>query len=459
MEFRRRLTKSLLCALALALLPITAASAQKITSGGTCKVLNQKVTHLNKTYTCIKSGKKLAWSKGITIKPAGKPTSIPAIKPIEPTTTTSIPSTLSVTDPVENCKIQDASNPYVGVYGGALYGGFINKQMPIPSSGTVTWYLVPIDFTDLKGETNWRSRVDQQMRLLSEYYELVSYGKLNIKWKIYDNWLTMPGDQAKFQIKLSGDYITTENFWKEAISLADSKIDFTGVQVVNFLLPKNQSVIKESAQGFPWTGDINKYNSSDGKLAAFTILGEFFEGISRTYWSYWAHEYGHTLGIPHISGSRSTSTFQPYDLMGNQDSRRELSGWSRFAVTKWLEDKWVFCKDKLNITSELVNLSDLNSREDGNKLVVIPLSTTKALLVESRADTKFVGSDSVRGNTEGVLVYVYDATLGHNSEYLFPVSSVSDPILAKGESVTYEGVNIKVISVGAEDKILITRKP
>jgi M6 family metalloprotease-like protein len=361
-----------------------------------------------------------------------------------------------VTDPVDSCKIQDVSNPDVGVYGGGLYGGFINKEMPIPSTGTVTWYLIPIDFTDLRGEANWRSRVDQQMQLLTEYYESVSYGKLNIKWKIHDDWITMPGDQEKFQIKFSGDYITTEIFWKEAISLADSKIDFTGVQVVNFLLPTNQTAVKESAQGFPWTGDINKYNSSEAKLASFTTLGQFFEASNRTYWSYWAHEYGHTLGIPHISGSRTSSTYQPYDLMGNQDSRRELSGWSRFAVTKWLEDKWVYCKSKTNITSELVNLSDLNSREDGTKLAVIRLSATKALIVESRNNTKFAGSDSVRGNTEGVLVYVYDATRGHNAEYLSPASSVSDPILSAGQSVTYEGINIKVLSAGAQDKILIT---
>jgi M6 family metalloprotease-like protein len=364
-----------------------------------------------------------------------------------------------VSDPVENCKIQDASNPEVGVYGGALYGGFNDKEKPVPSTGNVTWYLIPIDFTDLKGETSWRSRVDQQMQLLTEYYDFVSYGKLKINWKIHDDWITLPGDQKKYQIAFSGDYITTENFWKDAILSADSRVDFTGVQVVNFLLPKNQIAVKETAQGFPWTGDINKYNSSEGKIASFTTLGQFFEVGSRTYWSYWAHEYGHTLGIPHISGSRASAAYHQYDLMGNQDSRRELSGWSRFAATKWLEDQWIFCKSKSNITSELVNLSDLNSRGNGTKLAVIKLSPTRALLVESRNKTKFTGSDSVRGNTEGVLVYVYNATLGHNSEYLSPATSVSDPVLSDGQSVTYEGVNIKVISVGVQDKVLITLKP
>jgi hypothetical protein len=214
----------------------------------------------------------------------------------------------------------------------------------------------------------------------------------------------------------------------------------------------------ESAQGFPWTGDINKHNTSEGKLSAFTILGKFFEATHRAYWAYWAHEYGHTLGIPHISGSRTSSTFQSYDMMGNQDSRRELSGWSRFAVTKWLEDEWVFCKEKRSIKSEFVNLSKLNSKDIGFKMAVIPLSSTKALIAESRMSSKFSGSDSIRGRTDGVLVYIYDATLGHNKEYLTPASLDSDPILAAGESITYEGISIKVISLGTQDKIQITQK-
>jgi M6 family metalloprotease-like protein len=439
MRIRGSLSKGLLIALALSMIPEAAVSAQKITPGSACKTLNQKVVYLNKTYTCTKSGKKLIWNKGVAVK---KPT----------------PENLSLSDPVLNCKIKDASNPEVGQYGGALYGGFIEKDRPIPSSGTVTWYLIPLDFSDLKGESNWRTRVDQQIQLLTEYYETVSYGKLKIQWKVYDNWITLPGTQLKYAINQSGDYIATENFWKDAISVVDPKVDFTGVQVVNFLLPRDQSDFKESAQGFPWTGDINKYNASEGKLSAFTLLGKFFEASQRTYWSYWAHEYGHTLGIPHIGGSRSTSTFQTYDLMGNQDSRRELSGWSRFAVTKWIEDEWVFCKDKANIKSEIVNLTKLNSKEAGHKIIVIPLSPTKSLIVESRMTNKFSGIDLIKGRTDGVFVYTYDATLGHNEDYFTQASLETDPILIRGESVTYDGVTIKVLSVGSQDKILITKQ-
>ena len=451
MRIRGSLSKVLLIVLALTLIPVNAVSAQKINPGSTCKVLNQKVVYQNKTYTCIKSGKKLVWNKGVVVK---KPTATQT-----PTATpTPTPELLSVGDPVESCKIVDASNPYVGVYGGGLYGGFNEKTKPVPSSGTVTWYLVPVDFTDLKGEANWRSRVDEQMQLLTEYYDIVSYGKLKIQWKVYDTWITMPGVQKDYSNLKSGDYLETEYFWKNAISVVDPKIDFTGVQVVNFLLPQGQTALVEGGQGFPWTGDIVKYNSSEFKLSAFTILGNYFIYSYRPYWSYWAHEYGHTLGIPHIGSSRSSYSFQQYDLMGDQDARRELTGWSRFAVTKWLDDKWVYCKKKANINSEIVYLNDLNSNGDGNKLAIIPISSTKTLIAESRRSNKFVGSQRVIGNSTGVFVYIYDSTLGHNQEYLTLVPSLSDSTLRINESVTYEGVTIKVLSVGSQNKILITKQ-
>lgn len=78
MRFRGTVATGLLVSFALTLIPITAFSAQKITPGSTCKVLNQKIVYQKKTYTCIKSGKKLVWNKGVVVKKAA-PSS--AVKP------------------------------------------------------------------------------------------------------------------------------------------------------------------------------------------------------------------------------------------------------------------------------------------------------------------------------------------------------------------------------------------
>ena len=70
-------------ALAVSLIPVTAVSAQKVTPGSTCKVLNQKVAYQNKAYTCVKSGKKLVWNKGVAIvQRTPTPTPTPTQAPV-----------------------------------------------------------------------------------------------------------------------------------------------------------------------------------------------------------------------------------------------------------------------------------------------------------------------------------------------------------------------------------------
>lgn len=57
-----------------------ASSAQKVNPGSTCKIYKQKTTYLDKSYTCIRSGKKLVWNKGVAVaspKPSVTPTPIP----------------------------------------------------------------------------------------------------------------------------------------------------------------------------------------------------------------------------------------------------------------------------------------------------------------------------------------------------------------------------------------------
>ena len=83
----------MLISLAVVLIPVAAVSAQNITPGSTCKVLNQKIVYQNKTFTCIKSGKKLVWNKGVTVvKPTPITTPTPTPTPTPVATPTSTPT-------------------------------------------------------------------------------------------------------------------------------------------------------------------------------------------------------------------------------------------------------------------------------------------------------------------------------------------------------------------------------
>jgi len=85
MSTKGSLARGVLLALGIALIPITAGAAESVTPSGACKVWKQKVVYEDKTYTCMKSGKKLIWNKGVVV-----------VKPIINSTTTSTTTSTQV---------------------------------------------------------------------------------------------------------------------------------------------------------------------------------------------------------------------------------------------------------------------------------------------------------------------------------------------------------------------------
>ena len=407
-------------------------------------------------------------------KPASNPT--PSSKPTQGAVSpTPVPSEMAyenptvVSDPVEQCRTQEASSVRA-----QLPAGFPQANSLTTRSGVVKWALVPIEFQDLPGEKGFRTRVDDQMRLLSEWFWNVSGGRLKVEWVVLDKWATLPGKSTDYLIPNSvnvNDAANGPKLFRDAMAAADPMFDFTNVQTVNFLLPSGQSVIGESSQGFPWDSVVKDYSTSEGKIASYSIAGKFFDQPGRTYWSYWAHEFGHSIGLPHVGGGGGAGLppFNPWDLMGGQDGpARELSGWLRF-LAGWLSDNQVYCRDLSSVGNLGITLVPLSVAEAGIKLIAIPVSRTKVVLVESRRETKF--SCPTSPTQDGVLVYEYDATQGHFQDFLRPVTPAGrsnrtsscnappspDSILREGDKITVQGLTIEILKSGKFDKILITK--
>jgi len=87
MQIKGSLARGVLLAMGIAFIPNSAHAAQDITPSTACKVLNQKVVSQDKTFTCIKSGKKLLWNKGVAVL---KPTQVSTQTSTQPATSSSI---------------------------------------------------------------------------------------------------------------------------------------------------------------------------------------------------------------------------------------------------------------------------------------------------------------------------------------------------------------------------------
>jgi len=391
-------------------------------------------------------------------------------------TTSNLVTAASISsDPVSQCRIEEASSRR-----GATWAGFPDMTPLTTRTGVVKWALIPIDFSDLPGERKFRPRVNKQMKLLSQWMETVSSGRLKVEWVVLNKWARMPGKSSEYSVAQSLNLSDTANgtkLFRHAMDSADPIFDFTGIQTVNFILPKGQSFLKETSQGFPWDEAVKQYQTNEGPISSFSIPGQFFDVPGKTYWSYWAHEFGHAIGLPHVGASRGRlPPFSPWDLMGSQDgSSRELSGWLRF-LAGWLPESQIYCKQANSVENLKLNLTPLSSSNNGLKLAIMPISKTKALLIESRRETKF--SCKTTPGRNGVLVYVYDATLGHNEDFLIPASpprrvkqydscsslspSRSEPnpdfLLRKGDKVVVSGITVEVLKTGRTDTVRVSRK-
>lgn len=453
-------------------------SASPIKAGATCAKQGSTKSYKGEKFTCIKSGKKLVWSKGKVEKQAA-PASTPAPTPIStssaipqpvpsPTPSPSLTITSAVSSsPIALCEIKE-DNSFRRT-NGSVIGGFPGKATIVDKKGTINVAIIPIDWADLPGERDWENRVTDQISLFNDYWKMVSGDNIKFKWTLQKNWIRLPGISRDYSVPYSEAMPETVKFFEKVVPVVNAQFDFTGIEIVHFIAPKAQEIFPESTQVLNPQG---MRNHPLKEVKAMTMVGKFFDletmGERRTYWSYWAHEQGHIFEYAHLGNPRGSSfPMQGLDLMGIQDGpSRTLSGWWRF-LSGWLEPEQILCLPKERVTKVEVLLRPIDRDGVGSKLIVIPLSTSEALVVESRRKTKFDIQN--RQNLDGVLVYKYNAKLGHLQDFLTPFAPPSSSededaytgqvryLMKVGDFVVESGIEIEFDSQsGSFDKVVLS---
>ena len=430
-----------------------------------CTKENDRIRNTVNEFLCRKDPEgRLVWTENYRFYNPNQMPKLPAIKYetnqyFEP----KMPSA-----PLAGCKIQENSDQ--GSKRGDVASGFPFMPRFATYPKNVTMALIPIDFSDLVGDQNFKSRVKQDMEYTSDWFRDVSGGRLTVEWMVSDNWIRLPGLSKDYFVEFSGKYPDTTNFWNKVLPVIDAKFDLTGVETINFLLPPNQKIAYESVQSFSYLSEMKQVNSTKSKILSFAAAGEVFEAPDTNLWSYWAHEFGHEIGWAHVGSSRGeVEPMSGLDLMGNQNGPyRDLNGWLRFIVG-WLSDNQVYCQETNGFVTNDVSLVPLNESKDGIKLVVIPTGTESAIVIESRRPSKY--ACPIENLPGGVLVTTYDAKLGNQSYFLkahYPSgrqpsircevgSVIPDVLLHTGDSIQVGAYKISVISSGNVDQIRITK--
>jgi M6 family metalloprotease-like protein len=448
MRIRGSLAKGLIVGLAVVLIPVTAVSAQKINPGSICKVLKQKVVTQKKTYTCIKSGKKLIWNKGVVVvKPTPVPTPVPTTTPTP--TPEPVVSESSVYANSSICKL-----PYTSQDSDS-YLGFPRNQRYIPSIGERKSIVLLVDFDDLvadkKAIDTWKN---VQIPVAEKAFSRLSYEKYRISFDVNEKIYRLPGSYKAYAkseyVNIAGSTpalgLEYSKFVQSAVTIADNDVDFSKYDFVNVVTPTFSPKAEGGATG---GGGFNV----DGKTSFLSTVGPIDEYVDDPLKNNWLlHEVGHLLGLTHIYDYYQ-GNIGAWDPMGNVFGLDQLHGWQRWYLD-WIEDSQVSCLDESAPKETIHLISPLATSTKGTKSVILKLSPSSALAIEVMRSSP---ENTFPSAYEGVVVYKIDTRLpgGKGSISIVSNPGESQPTkggrtgligtLSVGESVKYEDYTIKVL--------------
>lgn len=369
-----------------------------------------------------------------------------------PTETTTENTEVVSEDLVAACKLPPLSFTNVGL-------GLPNPAFKMPSVGDVKTIVLFADFSDVPATQTPEELLSIISPGAETYYAEMSYGKMNWTLEPHPVWLRLSQPSAHY-----GEGIRSFDghleFIQEAVTLADADVDFSTADSVIVLVPPEASAIPygPALGASPGGGYF-----ADGK----TFANGATSGADLLGWgSYWLnHETGHMMGLPDLYAYQYDSNnysdqhrfVGDFSLMGFIDgSAPGFFAFERWQLG-WVDDEQIICQTSADQTTTLTPIET----QDGIKAVIIPISESKALVVESRRP---IGVDAELVKS-GALVYLADTSIysGEGTIMVLPVSE-GDPYrlqspLGLGETITVEGITVTVIAsddLGDTVQIVVT---
>jgi len=367
--------------------PLNAVAAVK--AGDTCKKVGTTSTANGKKYTCIKSGKKLVWNKGVTVAlPKPKPTPTPTSTPTPTQTPTPIPTIADnfsqfATD-ISACKLNETRN---------LTGG--SKGFPLRSTlsslGKMKIAIIPVDFANATGSGNPGEMYADDLVLVKEWADYFGRGKMQYDVQLVSqDWIRAPrgaewyvcvecqkGAKSEKQSQAAGV--------QEIINLVDGKYDFSGVQFIYFVFPYEAEASFGTSlilRGTTFTTKAgSQIISTYGELA-----GSVMKADRTKIWDHLIHEVLHYQGlIGHgpINGS-------DLNIMTNQwGASKVVTSWESF-IAGWFGKNEVVCIDKNSISDSIyITMSPIDNYGPEPQSVMIKLSEEEILIIEKRSSGKY----------------------------------------------------------------------
>lgn len=444
---------------------ITVATAANPPKPGTlCAKLGDTKTLGNLKYTCIKSGKKLVWSKGSKVKlasqaqpssqpvakPSNSPTPTPSISPNSPESNPTNPQPSPQPSPAETSKLNQfcftlgeeieslgeklvcrqiagnqrkyflINNPLIPVNNPVSPNGLAScrlpdrRPLPLEPEGTRITYPLTPHFGSVKQGV-------QKIAVVGFDFEdapgsgspLDMFGSAMETSNKFFDWYS--NGKVKFQfltydkwIRISGkaaSYNTDEHF--------QSSNGLTVEQMAReFYLKtsKHLDLAGISAIWFVYPKDIKQltynFGSAGGNygLPAIYGLGPYRYNSYHPVWTYFIHEMLHEQGL---QGHSPKAPWVLGVMITENGISGQLNSWDELTLD-WLLESEIYCTTKENLSSVTLELAPIEREQSGLHTAMIRLGDHQALVVESHRRGTF--SQGMPDGLYGVTVQLVDTS-------------------------------------------------
>jgi hypothetical protein len=336
-----------------------------------------------------------------------------------------------------------------------------------PSSDT-TFQVIPISGIDAP------ARDTTPLQDYKKYFDYVKawidynsdFGS-QVEFRVPSKYFNVPLKIGEYQVLHSPEnreFAQTKRreLMTEVMKVVDKEIDFRGADFSILLVPAGTSidVIQQAPMGWVMT-DEGPLNFITAVAPDTTTLGKNrpFANLNHPIW--WLHEFYHVgLGLDDHYGDQTWNYGRHgtgmWTLMST--GQTELSTWEKWLVGL-LQDSQVRCAKSTQSSIHWLVPTTYKSQKE--KLLVVPISATKAIVVESM---RIGGLNyKIPAESEGALVFVLDMTQtehGFGMELKLPDSRnqksqasrksffMSNAPFKLNESIVIDGIKVSIVESG-----------
>ena len=195
---------------------------------------------------------------------------------------------------------------------GGTTAGFPLPRSALPSTGTLRVAMLFVDFPDAAARYSTRHEAELGLPFIEGFLHASSYGRLRVDLMPYHGWLRTEHDHVHY---LHGSSVESQSVQlgiaEEAVALADSDLDFTGVDALMVVHPRSHFAGGSTA--------LTRVGTEEGAVQTLFVNTFRVDGThaGQPWGDVGAHELLHLLGLADLYPYDVTRHEAPSDS-GNQ---------------------------------------------------------------------------------------------------------------------------------------------